>query len=134
MAAQQQNVPTVKVAVRRQGGQEQQELFTAPVPSSFAWEVLQQQYGPGELCLCLEGSNVVLGPTVELQATERYVYNVLAGVWGPPLALGHHVSVLQTPHQRTVHSGSLVLQRPQHHQRVGAVRVAEDAVPRCSVM
>jgi hypothetical protein len=105
-----QQVQTVKVVVRQQGGQEQQRVFMTPVPSSFVEHKLEQQYGPGKLCL--EVGNAVLAPTEELQSSERYIYDVFAGVCGPSRALGRRVSVLQqTPQQPTVHSGSPVLQR-----------------------
>lgn len=93
---------TVKVAVRRNGRQEQQQLFLAPVSSSFALKVLEEDYGPGRLRL--EVNDAVVPPTtLALQPSERYVYDVSAGVCGPSLALGRCVSVLQTPLQPTVH-------------------------------
>jgi hypothetical protein len=104
----------VQVTVRQQGGQELQELFETPVLSSFVDHKLEQLYGPG--ALRLEGSNALLAATRALQPAERYIYIVSAGVCGPLLALGCRISVLQTPHQPTVRSRSLVLQRLQHHQ------------------
>lgn len=70
----------LQVAVRRQGGQEQQELFEAPVPSSYVEHKLEQKYGPG--ALCLEGSNVMLAPALTLQPSQRCVYDVFGGVCG----------------------------------------------------
>jgi hypothetical protein len=121
-------VPTVQVTVRQQGGQELQELFEAPVLSSFVDHKLEQLYGPG--ALRLEGSNVLLAATRALQPAERYIYIVSAGVCGPLLALGCRISVLQTPLQPTVHSGSLVLQHVQHHQLCDWLRVPSPDVPK----
>jgi len=118
----------VQVTVRQQGGQELQELFETPVLGSFVDRKLEQLYGPG--ALRLEGSNALLAATRALQPAEHYIYIVSAGVCGPLLALGCRISVLQTPHQPTVRSGSLVLQRLQHHQ-LWANCASEDAFPRC---
>jgi len=76
-------MPTVLVTVRQQGRQVQQIHFQTPVDSSFAREQLQQQYGPG--LLCLESSNTVVAASRALQPSESYTYELSAG--GSSLAL-----------------------------------------------
>jgi hypothetical protein len=74
---QQQHIGRVRVAVRFQRGQQQQEhFFRTFAPSSFVEQKLEQKYGPGMLC---DEASVVLSPTEELQPGSAYFYNVCAG-------------------------------------------------------
>ena len=96
--------PLVQVTVRQKNGQELQRLFETPASSSHVREQLQLLDGPG--VLCLEGNNAVLSPNRPLEATERYIYIVSAGMCGPLLTSGRRAR----PHNPSC-TGSLVLQR-----------------------
>jgi hypothetical protein len=70
-------MPTVQVTVRQQGRQVQQIHFQTPVDSSFVDHKLEQQYGPG--LLCLESNNTVVAASRALQPSESYTYELSAG-------------------------------------------------------
>jgi hypothetical protein len=130
---QNQHIGRVRVAVRFQRGQQQQEqLFWTPALSSFVKQELREMYGPGMLC---DEASVVLSPTQELQPGTAYFYNVHAGVCAVavcgPSCVKHTTESPPSPaHTANCAQQQHVLQRDAI-AAVGPVRMPEDTVPGC---